>query len=69
MELNEVASPSWPRRFSLHALLGVHSAAAALCEFVSEAPLVAALIGACLGLATLQLGVLAVCTRGMRAAG
>ena len=68
MELDDVASPMWPRRFSLHTLLGVHSAAAAMCKFASEAPLIAAFLGACAGLMLLQLGVLAVCTRVVRGA-
>jgi hypothetical protein len=67
MELNDLPASRGPR-FSLRALLGVHSAAAATCEFVTTAPLVAALLAACLGLAALQLGVLAACTRGVRPA-
>lgn len=53
-------------RFSLHALLGVHSLAAGVSEFIASAPLVAALIGLCGGLVVLQFGVLAACTRGLR---
>ena len=47
-------------------LLGAHSLGAALSELVASAPLIAALVGALAGLALLQLGVLAACTRGVR---
>jgi hypothetical protein len=52
-------------RFSLHAVLGTHSVVAVLSEFVTQAPLIAGLIGTCVGLCVLQLGVLAACTRGV----
>jgi hypothetical protein len=59
------ATSSSGLRFSLHAVLGTHSVVAALSELVAEAPLLAGVIGACVGLCALQLGVLAACTRGM----
>jgi hypothetical protein len=49
-------------RFSLRSLLGVHGAAAAVCEFASSAPLVAGLIGVIAAFVLLQIGVLAACT-------
>jgi hypothetical protein len=59
------ATSSSGLRFSLHAVLGTHSVVAALSELVAEAPLLAGLIGACVGLCALQLGVLAAFTRGV----
>lgn len=49
-------------RFSLRSLLGVHGVAAAVCEFVADAPLLAGLIGMVAAFILLQMGVLAACT-------
>ncbi len=52
-------------RFSLRSLLGVHGAAAAMCEFAYNAPGVAALLGVMAAFLLLQMGVLAACTWGL----
>ena len=68
MEATAAKSSRFGLRFSMHALLGVHSLAAGVSEFIASAPLVAGLIGVCVGLVALQFGVLAACTRGLRTA-
>lgn len=50
------------RRFSLRSLFGVHSVAAAFCEFVAKAPLIAGLFAIAAAFVLLQMGVLAACT-------
>jgi hypothetical protein len=65
--MDETSFDDWtPRtRFSLRSLLGVHSAAAVVCEFAAEAPVVAGLLGAVAAFILLQMGVLAACTCGL----
>ena len=50
------------RRFSLRALFGVHGAAAAVADFVANAPWLAALFAVVAAFILLQFGVLAACT-------
>jgi hypothetical protein len=49
-------------QFSLRSMLGVHGAAAAVCEVASEAPVLAAVVGAIGAFVLLQAGVVAACT-------
>jgi hypothetical protein len=49
-------------RFSLRSLLGVHSIAAGVCQFVFQAPVLAAIIAAIGVFLLLQAAVVAACT-------